>query len=267
MEVLAHPTREEAQSFLDEFLPSLSLTSRALLLVGRCRVDYEGRASSRLEAGDRVVLVKSDGSLLIHNPTGFKPVNWQPPGCEFQHTWEGPELLLEARRAKPPETVRLRFLSLALLASPRMEADAPLTVSGTEFDIRDTLRKQPSLVEPGFVPWERERITERGPMDLYGEDAKGRRVVVEIKRTRAGLAEATQLWRYVERERAKRGPAVRGLLVAPACSVRALALLSDHGLEFRALDWGSLKPTAERVLAKDQPTLLSFARRDQTKKP
>jgi endonuclease len=139
-----------------------------------------------------------------------------------------------------------------------LEEGAPIDLRGTEFDLRDLLRARPELVETGFVPWARERLTERGPMDLYGEDASGRRVVVEVKRVRAGLAEATQLWRYVEKERAKRGVAVRGILVAPAISDRALQLLVEHDLEFRPLSVEALRQPDGSLESRAQPNLLSF---------
>lgn len=259
MDALESPGLGAAENLLDELLPNLALGHRTLLLIGRCRVDYEGRASSRLGDGDRLVILKPDGSLLIHNPSGVKPVNWQPPGCEFGYRHERDRLVLVARRRKPDEVVQISFSSLSLVAAPRLEALAPLELTGTEFDIRDTLRAQPSLVEEGFRPWARERVTERGPVDLYGEDARGRRVIVEVKRTRAGLAEATQLWRYVEKERRKRDVDVRGILVAPDCSARARALLQDHRLEFKTVRWEAVRGAAERSVRRPQPDLRSFA--------
>lgn len=255
---LLEPTLNAAGQLLREHLPSLGLNKRTLLLVGRCGVLYHGRAESRLEAGDRIVLVKADGTLLIHNPHGLKPVNWQPPGCTFALESEGTSLTLVASRARPVETVRLRFERVDLAGFVHLEDGKPLELRGTEFDVRDTLRARPELVEAGFVPWERERLTERGPMDLYGEDAQGRRVIVEVKRTRAGIAEATQLWRYVEKERAKRGVAVRGILVAPAASERARLLLVEHGLEFREVSLASLAARSVPLETRSQPSLLAF---------
>lgn len=258
MELLNRPSLEQADEFLRTWLPALGPSSRALLLVGRCHVDYEGRASSELGEGDCIVIVKPDGSLLVHNPVGFKPVNWQPPGCTYAHRRLDEELVVEATRSTPRERVRISFKNIEFVSVPQLRATAAFDLRGTEFDLRDTLRACPDLVEPGFQPWAAERMTERGPLDLYGEDAQGRRVIVEVKRTRSGLAEATQLWRYVEKERGKRGVEVRGILMAPACSERARALLHEHGLEFKELDWPTLRPTTERLLGPNQPTLLSY---------
>lgn len=96
-------------------------------------------------------------------------------------------------------------------------------------------------------------------MDLYGEDGQGRRVVIEVKRVRAGLAEATQLWRYVEKERQRRGASVRGLLIAPACSDRARLLLEEHGLEFRAVDVDDLRQLDRSLGRRKEASLLKYA--------
>lgn len=252
------PTLQAGGAFLREHLPTLELNRRTLVLIGHCSVDYQGRAESRLEAGDRVVLVKADGTLLVHNPAGLKPVNWQPPGCSFSLTETPDRLALVAQRRRPVETVRITFDRIDLAGVIQLVDGQALQLRGTEFDIRDTLRARPELVEPGFVPWTRERLTERGPMDLYGEDAQGRRVVVEVKRTRAGLAEATQLWRYVEKEREKRGVDVRGILVAPAISARALLLLEEHGLEFKEVGVDTLAARSIPLETRGQPSLLAF---------
>lgn len=253
---LPSPSLEAAHAFLEGQLPGLLLARRTLLVVGRCRVEYEGRAVSRLGEGDRIVLVKADGTLLVHTPTGLKPVNWQPGGGALRMDRADGRVVLEARRARPVEVVRLTFDRFDLVGVALLDAGAPLEVGGTEFEIRDALRARPELVEAGFVPWERERLTERGPMDLYGEDAKGRRVVVEVKRIHAGIAEATQLWRYVEKERTKRGVEVRGILVAPSVSERAQLLLAEHGLEFRTVSVEAL--TGRGHGRKATTTLLAF---------
>ncbi|HLE47352.1 MAG TPA: endonuclease NucS [Candidatus Thermoplasmatota archaeon] len=260
MDVLSAPTLADTFTFLDERLRGGQPPSGLLAIVGRCRVDYRGRALSRLDEGDRLIMVKRDGSLLIHGPTGFKPINWQPPGARFEVMLHEGSLTLWARRTKPPEVVEVQFAQVAMCWLGRLEDAAPLQLSGTEFDLRDLLRSKPELVERGFKPWERERITDQGPMDLYGEDSAGRRVVVEVKRTAAGLAEATQLWRYVEAERKRRQQGVRGILIAPKISPRALQLLHEHGLEFLARHWEDSRSVAARAASGPrQPRLSAFA--------
>jgi endonuclease len=223
-------------------------------------VEYQGRSATKTDQGDRFLLVKPDGSVLVHGPRSVKPINWQPPGARFDVALEKGVLILFARRPKPVEVIELRFDQLSLCWLGTMDGGAGLQLSGSEFDLRDLLRNRPELIEPGFQPWARERITDQGPMDLYGEDAKGRRVVVEVKRVPAGLPESTQLWRYVEAERRRRGPDVRGILVAPRISPRALQMLEEHGLEFLERKWDdSAAQAARRKSGPKQGNLSAFA--------
>lgn len=257
--MLLEPTIESAHEFLEARLRGGQPPSGVLAIAGRCRVEYHGRSATKTDQGDRFVLVKPDGSVLLHGPRSVKPINWQPPGAKFDVAIEKGQLLLFARRAKPVEVIEMRFESLSLCWLGEMDGGAGLQISGSEFNLRDLLRSRPELLEPGFKPWERERITDQGPMDLYGEDAQGRRVVIEVKRVPAGLAEATQLWRYVEAERRRRGPEARGILVAPRISPRALQMLHEHGLEFIERRWDdSASRAAREKSGPRQGSLASF---------
>lgn len=234
-----------------EFLRA-ELGKRLVQVAGRCRIDYEGRASSQLPSGERLLLFKPDGTLLVHTSTKLKPVNWQPPGCAFDATLAGGRVVLVASRDKPKETVRVDLEEIVLVVALDLDDAVTLDLQGSEDDLQAYLAIHPQLIEPGFRFWARERASGRGPMDLYGEDAAGRRVVVEVKRRAAGVKEADQLRRYVERERSARGgeAKVRGILVAPVVSETARKYLGDLGLEYRELDWEKLRAPAAVALSK-----------------
>ncbi|MEM0050807.1 MAG: endonuclease NucS, partial [Candidatus Bathyarchaeia archaeon] len=78
---------------------------RSVIIVGRCWVNYHGRASSRLEPGERIVIVKEDGAVLVHRSRGYEPVNWQPPGCILQAYKDGDNLVIKAIKRVPRETI------------------------------------------------------------------------------------------------------------------------------------------------------------------
>lgn len=224
-------------------------------VVGRCRITYQGRAESTLSRGDRLLIYKPDGTLIVHTEAKLKPVNWQPPGCSFQAGLEDDLLVVTATRTSPKEIVRVVLDEIHLVQSVRLEDDGQLDLVGTEDDLQALLAMEPEIVEPGFQCWRRERPSGRGPMDLYGEDAEGRRVVVEVKRRAATVRDAEQLRRYVEREDGARAGKVRGILCAPRVSEKAKRFLQELDLEYRELDWEQLLPRFRTVLPANQSTL------------
>ncbi|HLF16930.1 MAG TPA: endonuclease NucS [Candidatus Thermoplasmatota archaeon] len=258
MQVVRDPEPAAALAFLQGELKALHEgRGRLIEVVGECQVEYKGRARSHLSRGERLVLVKPDGTLLIHSAAKAKPVNWQPPGATFQAAMEEGRVVLTAYRAKPEELVRIAFHAVRLLAAVPLRDGADLALLGSEDDLQALLFERPDLVEPGFRPRRRERDATHGTWDLDGDDAKGRRLVVEVKRATAGVGDAQQLWRYVEDLR-KTNPAARGLLVAPKVAPKARKLLADHALEWRELDLESLLPQVEAMRRGGQASLGTF---------
>ena len=52
------------------------------LIVARCQIDYAGRLSTHLPEAVRLVMVKSDGAVMVHADCGgYKPLNWMTPAC------------------------------------------------------------------------------------------------------------------------------------------------------------------------------------------
>ena len=47
-----------------------------VLLIARCTVDYVGRLSARLDEATRLIVVKGDGTVLIHSESSHRPLNW-----------------------------------------------------------------------------------------------------------------------------------------------------------------------------------------------
>jgi len=206
-------------------------------LFGRCTVAYDGRASSSLGAGDRHVLLKPDGTVLVHTDEGQKPVNWQPPGPSHEPSVEDGALVLHSRRETPEEELEIRFESLRHVAAFDVTDPEELSLSGTEEDLKGRILDEPAAIEAGFEPLATERETPAGAVDVYGEDSEGRAVVLELKRRRAGLDAVGQLERYVEalRRDLHADREVRGILVAPSATERTRDLLEEHGLEFVSL--------------------------------
>ena len=218
----------------DEFVTD-ALTRDALVTIfGRCRVTYDGRAASELGSGDRHVMLKPDGTALVHTDEGQKPVNWQPPGCSHRCRADSDTLVVESTRNAPDEQLTVVFTNVALAVAYEPVDEESLDLVGTEADLKQRILDDPTLVETGFVPLATERKTPVGAVDIYGEDDDGRTTVLELKRRRVGPDAVGQLHRYVEAlERDLHADVeVRGILVAPSITERAKALVAQEGLEF-----------------------------------
>ncbi|MFB6078418.1 MAG: endonuclease NucS [Halarchaeum sp.] len=206
-------------------------------LLGRCTVDYEGRASAHAGPADRLLVLKPDGTLLVHDADGPKPRNWLAADAVTVEAADA--LVVAADRERPEESLRVAFESVARASASVPDAtDADVELSGTEADLKERVLDAPELVEPGFRALATERDTPAGPVDVFGRDERGRPVAVELKATRAGPDAASQLSRYVDAlARDLHADAdVRGVLVAPSCTPRTRRVLARDGHEFVALD-------------------------------
>jgi len=230
--VLENPSVKEAAEFVGEAVSE----RKVVVVVGNCWVDYRGRASSRLEAGERIVVVKEDGSVLVHRPVGYEPVNWQPAGCLFQTRVVGDVLQVRAIRRKPSESVRISFDRVYLLSAMSLVDRGEFSLYASEEDMQRAILLEPSILEPDLKPITYEKKVEPGFVDVYGIDRNGRLVVVELKRKTAGRDAALQLAKYVDFVKTMVNREVRGVLVAPRLARGVQRLLATLGLEFKALD-------------------------------
>ena len=229
---LENPSVEKAAVFIREAVSE----RKAVILVGNCWVEYKGRASSKLEPGERIVLIKEDGSVLVHRPIGYEPVNWQPAGCLFQTRAVGDILKVRAVRRKPAESVDIFFDRVYLLSAMSLIDRGDFSLHSSERDMQKAILLDPSLFEPDFKPISYEKQVEPGFVDVYGLDREGRLVVVEIKRKTAGKSAALQLAKYVDYVKTIVNREIRGVLVAPNLAKGVQKLLVTLGLEFKALE-------------------------------
>ena len=234
VETLSYPAADLARELVERAIERDAMVT----LFGRCTVEYDGRAASSLGPGDRHVTLKPDGAALVHTDEGQQPVNWQPPGCTHTVTVSEESLTVHSERASPAETLDIDFETVAHAAAFDVSDPEELAVTGTEADLKERILDEPTLLEDGFTPLATERETSAGAVDIYGEDAAGRTVVVELKRRRVGPDAVGQLGRYVDalKRDLHAETEIRGLLVAPSVTDRARQLLAKKGLEFVSLE-------------------------------
>ena len=229
---LENPTVEKAAQFIKTAVSE----HKAVILVGNCWVDYKGRASSKLEPGERIVMIKADGSVLVHRPNGYEPVNWQPAGCMFQTSTKGETLQIRATRRKPIESVSISFDSVFLVSAMKLVDRGEFSLHASESDMQKAILLDPSIFEEGFKPISYEKKVEPGFVDVYGIDKNGKLVVVELKRKTAGRDAALQLAKYVDCIKTIANRELRGVLVAPRLAKGVQTVLTSLGLEFKALE-------------------------------
>jgi len=229
---LLNPSVQKAVSLIRDAFSK----REGILIIGNCWVSYRGRASSQLESGERIVILKEDGSVLVHRPVGYEPVNWQPPGCIFHVSATGGILQVKAVRRKPSECVKISFDRVYLLSDLNLVDMGEFALHASEGDMQKAVLLMPSLIEDGLKPIAYEKKVEPGFVDVYCEDKAGRFVVIEIKRKSASKEAALQLARYVEAIRGIVNREVRGVLAAPNLGKGVQRLLTTLGLEFKALD-------------------------------
>jgi RecB family endonuclease NucS len=209
---------------------------RTLIVAGNCHVHYAGRASSTLELGERVLMIKSDGSLLVHRPTGYEPVNWQPAGGIF-HVQIGNEgLEIHGIRQKPRENIRIVFSNVLFVSALNLIDIGDFFLNASEDDMHRAILLKPDILEEGFKPISWEKKVTPGFVDIYGEDKNGKLVIVEVKRKPASKEAALQLSKYIDPIKAKTNKEVRAILVAPSLAKDVQRLLVTLGLEFKSLD-------------------------------
>lgn len=212
------------------------LSKRALIiLVGYSRIYYEGRAKSRLDWGDRTIMIKKDGSFLIHQHHNLEPVNWQPPKSKFTAEINDGKILLKGSRRNPKESLTVE-ISKTYVASYFIGEDSKtLELVGYEADMGDLIFNNPEIMEEGFRPTSREYSVESGFIDILGKDKNGNLVILELKSRKAGVNAVKQLERYIKHfEDHKK--VVRGILVAPSITDEAQELLDEKKLEFIAME-------------------------------
>jgi len=232
LNVLVNPNVAEAETAVKEAVSQ----RKTLLVVGNCWVHYLGRAKSKLEPGERILIIKEDGSLLVHRSVGYEPVNWQPPGCIFQIQAKDNILEIRAVRQKPAESVKVFFDNVCLVSALSLADSGEFSLYASEEDMQKAILLEPSLLEEGFKPISYEKKVEPGFVDVYGVDKNGKLVVVEIKRKTAGKMAVLQLVKYIDAVKGKANREVRGILVAPNIAKDVQRLLATLGLEFKSLD-------------------------------
>lgn len=228
------------------------------LIIGECDVKYVGRASSTLPLGKRLVMIKADKSVSIHENRLIRPTNYMMDAtisCEPAEINGKKTLVLIAKKLKPKETITATFTSIEDSRCYDLPESNDLRLAGSERELNDALMDDLSFLEPGLKPINQQQYFRKGICDIVAEDAKGRLVVIELKRRQADYAAVTQLKRYAEEIKKMKGVETRGILLAPSIRKTALALLKQYDLEFFSYDFEINERSKIKGIGKSQMKL------------
>ena len=219
--------------------------------MARCTVDYVGRLTAHLPPALRVIMVKADGSVLIHADGGsYKPLNWMSPPCSLKENeadlQEDHALWLVENKAG--EQLRITIHEVHHDSAHELGLDPGLQKDGVEAHLQVLLATHVGVLGKDWSLVRREFPTPIGPVDLMCRDDQGNSVAVEIKR-RGEIDGVEQLTRYLEL--LNRDPLlapVTGIFAAQEIKPQARTLAEDRGIRCVVLDYEALKGTQDPSL-------------------
>lgn len=207
------------------------------LVLATCSVDYVGRLTAHLPTATRLLMVKADGSVLIHSDTGgYKPLMWMTPPCstvELDSTWTVTN--------KGGETIVITVDEVHSDTAHHLGTDPGLVKDGVEKHLQELLADRCEVLGSGWTLVQREYFTDIGPVDLLCRDADGAAVAVEVKR-RGEIDGVEQLTRYLGfLNKDPRLAPVRGVFVAELIKPQAKVLAADRGITCVEVSYAELR--------------------------
>ena len=215
-----------------------ALSKNETVIIGcNCNVKYSGRAESFLDLGDRIIIIKSDNALLVHQPQGNAPVNYMKPNSYHNAISDENSLILKSSNLSQKEYMDILIKDIHFLNTHKLEDGHSISISGTEQDMNNMIYNNPEIIEAGFKTASQEEQTKYGFIDVLGIDKDNVLTIIECKRYCADLGAVTQLRRYVEKVKTSKGiDNVRGIIAAPKITPNAQKMLEDWGFCFKLVE-------------------------------
>ncbi|GAA2244169.1 endonuclease NucS [Rarobacter faecitabidus] len=219
------------------------------LVIAHCAVRYSGRLVAYLPPATRVLMIKADGSVLIHNDGGsYKPLNWMMAPCQLAVSEpdegareRGVTELWTVQNQKTDDRLEIEVVEVFSDVQQELGHDPGLVKDGVEAHLQELLAEQIALLGNGHTLVRREYPTAIGPVDILARDSAGGSVAVEIKR-RGEIDGVEQLTRYLEL--LNRDPLlrpVRGVFAAQEIKPQARVLAEDRGIRCVVLDYDAMR--------------------------
>ena len=218
-------------------------------VIARCSVDYSGRLDAHLALATRLLMVKADGSVLVHSDGGsYKPLNWMSPPCRLTIGDPSPDEaeagvveVWTVQNTKSDDRLVVRLHEIVHDVEHDLGVDPGLVKDGVEAHLQELLAAQIDLLGDGHRLVRREYPTAIGPVDILARDSRERAVAVEIKR-RGEIDGVEQLTRYLELlNRDPHLTPVQGVFAAQEIKPQARVLAEDRGIRCVVLDYDAMR--------------------------
>lgn len=223
-------------------MPAGAGTDPVRLVIARCQVDYAGRLTAHLPQANRLILVKADGSVSIHNDDrAYKPLNWMSPPCQLQEEPGEDGCWTWTVTGKDGGRLVIAIDEIVHDSSHELGTDPGLRKDGVEAHLQELLADHPETLGEGWNLVRREYPTAIGPVDLLCRDEAGGAFAVEVKR-RGEIDGIEQLTRYLEL--LNRDPLlapVQGVFAAQEIKPQAKVLAGDRGIACVTVDYDALR--------------------------
>lgn len=219
------------------------------LVVASCSARYSGRLNAHLPLATRLLVVKADGSVLLHSDGGsYKPLNWMSPPCTLAVSEPSAEALAAGvtevwtvQHQKSDDRLEIDLHEVQHDSAHELGVDPGLVKDGVEAHLQELLAAQILLLGTGHTLVRREYPTAIGPVDILAKDPAGGTVAVEIKR-RGDIDGVEQLTRYLELlNRDPHLAPVRGVFAAQEIKPQARVLATDRGIGCLVLDYDTMR--------------------------
>ena len=219
------------------------------LVIARCSVDYAGRLSAHLPLATRLLVLKADGSVLVHSDSlSYKPLNWMSPPCiltviepKQEQTDAGVVEIWKVAQARTADLLVISLHEILHDSAHDLGVDPGLQKDGVEAHLQKLLAENIELLGDGHRLVRREYMTAIGPVDILARDAEGAAVAVEIKR-RGDMDGVEQLTRYLElMNRDPHLAPVTGVFAAQEIKPQARTLAHDRGIRCLLLDYDEMR--------------------------
>ena len=219
------------------------------LVIARCHVDYDGRLTAHLPLATRLLMVKADGSVLVHSDGGsYKPLNWMSPPCAMAEVPPTPEEAADGvtqvwvvQHKKSEDRLRVCLHEVLHDSHHDLGIDPGLVKDGVEAHLQKLLAEHIHTLGDGWSLVRREHMTAIGPVDILARDHSRQHVAIEIKR-RGEIDGVEQLTRYLElMNRDPHLAPVVGVFAAQEIKPQARVLAEDRGIRCVVLDYDALR--------------------------